>query len=828
MPKGMPSCKDLFKFSATHKEEVDFRYSLGEAIEQGVLRDYDLTVPVTTEGHPYICLANLLLSQAGRFRRVLAYCNSIAEAKRFRRVLKTVGLAAWHINGETSLKERERVMRQFSGELTRRVHVLVTVQVLGEGVNIPNADTCMFVEPRSSYVSIVQAIGRVLRAHPCKPLAHVVLPALAVPHSPAGALPISAKSASPQVAVSSEAPPHASAEVSTASPSSSIHESPVPERVVDTRIALQETLLGGLEPHIWEASATQSARNSPPAFPGKKAADGQDGTSKDAGAEGIAGVPAAGRGERKQSVDGCEHQSAELEGGSVDRAGEPLVPVPKLTAGEAWLRNRIVTTQQSTAPRLAASDSDPGLVASMPDFGFTPLSRPGHSRSAVGMSMCESAVKLQQPCLLDVGPRVQALGQDSSLSSVEAVTRDHGNGSKIGAPCPGRNLRVRTRAAGDAEFLGSSYSEQLDRFLGAIARTDSRFAEQDARYLQSRLWVTDGRLNREVSLHPLVRSMQYELAMVLKQHDPWDVHLQAVEQFAQERGRLPGQRSTSLGERILGNWLRNVGYMHTRRKLPAAKMQKLLNSSCDSLRARAEKWLDPSTAFERRLEELQRFVQEHGRLPRQRSSSPTERLLGLWLGNIGYRQKKQSLPSDNMQKMLNSSCIMIRAVASRWLHPAPPTVFERQVEELQRFVQTHNRMPQGGRASPAGERKLLNGLMDKVKPGLSSSTRTKRLRLLAKLDPVVAEWVGLRPRKPRVQLRLWKARFSALRDFVRTNHRLPSRKYGEIGKHGRRGESSLNIWLVRQRRLLASLPSDLRAALFGSHPAIAAYLESGV
>ncbi|CAE7232649.1 FP2, partial [Symbiodinium sp. KB8] len=108
LPQGMPSCKDLFKFSATHKEDVDFRYSLGEAIEQGVLSDYDLTVPVTTEGHPYLCLANLLLSQAGRFRRVLAYCNSIAEAKRFQQVLEVVGLAAWHINATTRCTERDR------------------------------------------------------------------------------------------------------------------------------------------------------------------------------------------------------------------------------------------------------------------------------------------------------------------------------------------------------------------------------------------------------------------------------------------------------------------------------------------------------------------------------------------------------------------------------------------------------------------------------------------------------------------------------------------------------------------------------------------------
>ena len=66
------------------------------------------------------------------------------------------------------------------------MHVLVTVEVLGEGVNIENADTCLFVEPRRSYVSIVQAMGRVLRTCPSKPLAHVSLPAVTADYGASG------------------------------------------------------------------------------------------------------------------------------------------------------------------------------------------------------------------------------------------------------------------------------------------------------------------------------------------------------------------------------------------------------------------------------------------------------------------------------------------------------------------------------------------------------------------------------------------------------------------------------------------------------------------
>ena len=180
LPTGMPKCKELYQLSATHKDEPDFRYSTGQAIEDGILPDYDTTVPVISKHHAYVCLADLLLKQPGRFRRVLAYCNTVAEAKRFQMVLEELGLAAWHINARTKPTIRQAVMAEFAGELQKPVHVLVTVEVLGEGINIPNADTCMFVEPRQSYRSIVQAIGRVLR--PAKALAHIVLPPVVLPN----------------------------------------------------------------------------------------------------------------------------------------------------------------------------------------------------------------------------------------------------------------------------------------------------------------------------------------------------------------------------------------------------------------------------------------------------------------------------------------------------------------------------------------------------------------------------------------------------------------------------------------------------------------------
>ena len=197
LPPKLPKTKELFQFSATLEQEegIDFQYTMGKAIEDGVLCDYDITVPAVTAHHVYVCLADLLLKQAGRFRRVLSYCNTVAEAKRFQMVLEELGLAAWHINGMTQWKERKRVMDEFTGIMKKPVHVLVTLEVLGEGINIPNADTCMFVEPRNSYRSIIQAIGRILRHYPAKPLGHIILPAVAVPQRGPDHVPVPPSSA---------------------------------------------------------------------------------------------------------------------------------------------------------------------------------------------------------------------------------------------------------------------------------------------------------------------------------------------------------------------------------------------------------------------------------------------------------------------------------------------------------------------------------------------------------------------------------------------------------------------------------------------------------
>ncbi|CAE7405594.1 irc3, partial [Symbiodinium sp. KB8] len=825
LPPGLPSGKEVFKFSATQKEEADFRYGLGEAIGQGVLCDYDLTVPVVTEGHPYICLADLLLSQAGRFRRVLAYCNSVAEAKRFRQVLETVGLAAWHINGKTSRKKRERVMEEFSDELQKPVHVLVTVQVLGEGVNIPNADTCMFVEPRSSYVSIIQAIGRVLRPHPTKPLAHIVLPAVALPattnraamappglsHPAGGAQSIARTTGSVEHVQSPEsdglqqnpgsvdAPrvraavgaiarngsknfhgrqltyqasetsgfagsggvPPAALEASSGSfrlrtNADDHHETervrcqsslPQQDRLDSlgasaalrpaSTTALEATALAaceqvgvggaGKQMKPTQASWDEAAEGR---FGGARrpSAPAQNDRSESGAGPPSAGFRAKGRGAPKklQAAFSTAGRQSHTTNGAEFRRPSSQSPAPTdgqqgVEVQDGWSKDEEAGLQ--THPARPASATPPA-TASQQEALLVQMRSPSR-QLPVASATALAAAPGNEPA--DVVPRQHGTGPEPSMESEEnsrSVT--HRRASKL-----------KVKHGDSAGLFGSGHADQLGRFLEAIAQADSRFANKDIRMLQSRLGVTDCRLQQPAMQMLLARDLQHQLTLILQQRDAFDLRLQAVEKFDQDHGRLPRQRGNQLEEKSLADWLRNLGYAQKHNMLSAERMQRLLNSSCSMLRARAAKWL------------------------------------------------------------------------------VPDVFFEEVLQELRQFVHVHHRMPSAGKQHPRAERRLIESVRGLASPAMRSFKR--RLQLLEKVDPIVADWVkSRRTRQIRVCEVLWNSQYDRLLGFVEVNERLPRQRL----------ERPLHSWLYRQRIQMNYLPANLQAKLIHIHPVVTAFLRS--
>ncbi|CAE8652814.1 unnamed protein product, partial [Polarella glacialis] len=167
--------KRLF-FSATLRwSRPDFDFGLRTAVRAGVISDYTILVPFMTAGDPKPSLVKLILDLPTA-RRILAFCNTVQEAKQFAKLLNAEGVQAGHYNGCTASLQRTRILEDFKkGPSRGGLRVSATVDVLSEGVDLPMADTCLFVEPRKG-LRLRQCVGRVLRQHQQKVDALVVSP----------------------------------------------------------------------------------------------------------------------------------------------------------------------------------------------------------------------------------------------------------------------------------------------------------------------------------------------------------------------------------------------------------------------------------------------------------------------------------------------------------------------------------------------------------------------------------------------------------------------------------------------------------------------------
>jgi ribosomal RNA-processing protein 8 len=72
--------------------------------------------------------------------------------------IQMIGLRA-----EIDMKVRKRILTQFDTTPDDEVFVISSCQTIGEGIDTKNANMCVFVDPKSSIVSITQNFGRIVR-----------------------------------------------------------------------------------------------------------------------------------------------------------------------------------------------------------------------------------------------------------------------------------------------------------------------------------------------------------------------------------------------------------------------------------------------------------------------------------------------------------------------------------------------------------------------------------------------------------------------------------------------------------------------------------------
>jgi superfamily II DNA or RNA helicase len=92
--------------------------------------------------------------------RSIVFCSTIQSAQDLGRALRAKGVSAAVHTSATTDEERKRILDVFSGG---DISVLVTVQTLDEGVDVPEADLAVILGSTQNKRQMVQRMGRVIR-----------------------------------------------------------------------------------------------------------------------------------------------------------------------------------------------------------------------------------------------------------------------------------------------------------------------------------------------------------------------------------------------------------------------------------------------------------------------------------------------------------------------------------------------------------------------------------------------------------------------------------------------------------------------------------------
>jgi Helicase conserved C-terminal domain/Type III restriction enzyme, res subunit len=177
--------------------KICYELKIGDAIERGVLCNYQVIVAVQTPDSGVTIsneesLARLLLKlvEENKISKVIAFANRVSTAYEFAQNIgsifeKNCSQASWFsaIDGDIPSISRRHLIDSFAKN--KQFSLLANCNCLSEGTNIPEIDGVLFVGPNiPRYTKSVQAIGRALRVSENKEIATIVLPVVIDPEEP--------------------------------------------------------------------------------------------------------------------------------------------------------------------------------------------------------------------------------------------------------------------------------------------------------------------------------------------------------------------------------------------------------------------------------------------------------------------------------------------------------------------------------------------------------------------------------------------------------------------------------------------------------------------
>ncbi|MFN5183970.1 MAG: DEAD/DEAH box helicase family protein [Bacteroidota bacterium] len=187
--------------------ETFSQLSFKKSIESGILSDYKIiTLFISNEEVKNLIHENAFVKPAGKewdqeteartlaslialrkamnqypIHHAVTFHSSIKKAEAFeksqelfsRSFPKFGEVQSYHVSGAMPTSVRGKIVDEFAAS---KKGIITNAKCLTEGVDVPNIDCVLFVDPRKSTVDIVQAVGRALRKKEGKEYGYVILP----------------------------------------------------------------------------------------------------------------------------------------------------------------------------------------------------------------------------------------------------------------------------------------------------------------------------------------------------------------------------------------------------------------------------------------------------------------------------------------------------------------------------------------------------------------------------------------------------------------------------------------------------------------------------
>ena len=115
----------------------------------------------------------------------ITYTTLRSDSRRFANSLGKIAAdaggfrcSATHVDGTQNATERDGAIQWLrdSASDSSECRVVSNAKCLSEGVDVPSLDAIAFLNPKSSEIDIIQAVGRVMRKHPGKEHGYVIIP----------------------------------------------------------------------------------------------------------------------------------------------------------------------------------------------------------------------------------------------------------------------------------------------------------------------------------------------------------------------------------------------------------------------------------------------------------------------------------------------------------------------------------------------------------------------------------------------------------------------------------------------------------------------------